>query len=83
MENLGLIIAIVSCGFALVGCMICLFLWNRGEANNDRRKLDADMKNLYSACHSETNAILKMVHEEIKDFHTRLCVIEERRGNRD
>lgn len=43
-----------------------LFLWNRSEANSDRREM--------------TN-LIKSIQEEIKDFHGRLCIIEER--NRD
>ncbi len=40
-----------------------LWLWNRTESNNDRR----DMMNL-----------LKEMKDEMKDFHGRLCAIEER-----
>jgi len=44
-----------------------LFIWNRAEANSDRR----DMMNMINAHHMETYA-------ETKDFHGRLCAIEER-----
>lgn len=37
MENIGLIIAIVGVGISMVGVMLALFLWNRGESNSDRR----------------------------------------------
>jgi hypothetical protein len=40
-----------------------LFFWNRSEANSDRR----DMLNL-----------IKSIEHEMKDFHGRLCAIEER-----
>ena len=40
-----------------------LWLWARSEANSDRR----DMMN-----------ILKEMKDEMKDFHERLCAIEER-----
>ena len=40
-----------------------LFFWNRSEANADRR----DLINL-----------VRSIHEEMKDFHGRLCTIEER-----
>lgn len=43
---------------------IPLFLWMRTEANTDRR----DMVNLIIS-----------IKEEMKDFHGRLCAIEERR----
>ncbi len=41
-----------------------LFLWNRSEANADRR----DIMNL-----------IRSIQEEIKDFHGRLCAIEKKR----
>lgn len=40
-----------------------LWLWNRTEANADRR---------------EISAVLRELKEEMKDFHGRLCAIEER-----
>lgn len=40
-----------------------MFFWLRGESNADRR---------------ETQAILREIKEEMKDFHGRLCAIEER-----
>lgn len=42
---------------------LTLWLWNRTESNADRR----EMMNL-----------LKEMKDEMKDFHARLCVIEER-----
>ena len=46
-----------------VALIIPLFFWNRSEANSDRR----DMMNL-----------IRGIQEEMKDFHGRLCAIEER-----
>lgn len=40
-----------------------LFLWNRSESNTDRR---------------EMMGLIKSIQEEIKDFHGRLCAIEEK-----
>jgi len=51
-----------------------MFLWNRTEANADRRdmnqKIDAHMK--------ENKDLITAIQMEIKDFHGRLCAIEER-----
>lgn len=44
-----------------------LILWMRSESRSDWRRMDAKL-----------DASLKAIHEEIKDFHTRLCIIEER-----
>lgn len=54
--------------------MAGLFAWNRAEANSDRReaaaKRDEDRKDML--------AIIKAIETEMKDFHGRLCAIEER-----
>lgn len=42
-----------------------LFLWNRSEANSDRRSMQATVD---------------AIREEIKDFHGRLVAIEEKRS---
>ena len=44
-----------------------LILWFRSEARSDWRHMDAKLE-----------ASLKAIQEEIKDFHGRLCAIEER-----
>lgn len=40
-----------------------MFFWLRGESNADRR---------------ETHQILREIKDEQKDFHARLCILEER-----
>ena len=45
---------------------LTLWLWSRSESNSDRR----DIMNL-----------IRSIHEEIKDFHGRLCAIEEKNRN--
>ena len=47
-----------------------LFIWNRTESRNDWRHMDAKMES--------TRELVRAIHDEMKDFHTRLCVIEER-----
>ena len=53
---------------AIIGANIAfgltMFLWLRGESNNDRR---------------EIMSLLKGIQDEMKDFHGRLVAIEERR----
>lgn len=48
----------------ILGANIGLFIWSRAEASQDRR---------------QTLDILNSIHAEMKDFHGRLCAIEERR----
>lgn len=40
-----------------------LFFWSRFESRNDFR---------------HTDALIKAIHAEIKDFHGRLCALEEK-----
>lgn len=67
--DFGLVITIVLTGMGIIigmgAIVITLFIWNRGEANSDRR----DIVNLIIA-----------IKDEIKDFHERLIKIEERRS---
>jgi len=48
-----------------------LFIWNRAEARADSRHMDAKLE-------GQRN-LMNAIHEEVRDFHTRLCIIEERR----
>lgn len=55
--------------------MLGLFAWNRVESREDIRHMD----NKIDAIRELTHAI----HLEVKDFHMRLCAIEEKnkKGN--
>lgn len=46
-----------------IGSLITVILWGRSESSADRR----DMMSL-----------IKAIQDEMKDFHGRLCTIEER-----
>jgi formate-dependent nitrite reductase membrane component NrfD len=56
-----------------IGIMIPLFLWIRSEANSDRREHAAER----SSDRREIMSLISAIHEEIKDFHGRLCSIEK------
>lgn len=43
--------------------MLGLFAWNRAEARNDAR---------------QAQSIISAIKDEIKDFHGRLCALEEK-----
>jgi Flp pilus assembly protein TadB len=74
---LGIIIAIVGGVVAIVGVMIALFLWTRGEASADRRHFDIENKEL----RRELIDVMRSIDAEFKDFHGRLCEIEARAAN--
>lgn len=48
---------------ANIAVIIPLFLWIRSEGNSDRREL---------------RGVLDEIKNEMKDFHGRMCVMEER-----
>ncbi len=56
--------------FANLAIVIPLFIWNRAESREDIRHMDTKLQ-------SNANLILA-IHEEIKDFHGRLCALEEK-----
>ena len=66
MEWLQVLVLILS----NLGIVVPLFLWNRSESNADRREAAQDRR--------EANALIQAIQLEIKDFHGRLCAIEER-----
>ena len=65
------ILALILGNGALI---IPLFLWNRAESRADIRHMDAKLESYMSAIRAD----IKAIQDEMKDFHNRLCVIEER-----
>jgi hypothetical protein len=48
-----------------------LFIWNRTESRADIRHMDNKMDSMRN--------LIQAIHDEMKDFHGRLCKIEENR----
>jgi methionine synthase II (cobalamin-independent) len=67
-QVLTVVIANIGLAAANVSLCVTMFLWLRKEANADRKELAADIKDLR-----------KTAMQDIKDFHARLKVLEERR----
>lgn len=57
----------------ILGGNMALFLWSTRQARTDFLHLDRKLEEN----RKETNQIVKAIQEEIKDFHARLCIIEE------
>lgn len=57
------VFTILAGNMALMGIAIGLFLWSRAESRSDMRMM---------------MGIINSIKDEIKDFHGRLCAIEER-----
>lgn len=49
----------------VVGANLAMFMWARSEARHDQ---------------SEMRLLMKAIQDEMKDFHGRLCKIEEARN---
>jgi len=47
-----------------------LWLWNRSESNADRKEAAADRRDILN--------LIRSIEKEMKDFHGRLCAIEEK-----
>lgn len=56
----------------IVGSNVAMFLWARSESRADHRALETWSKDMLSA-----------IQQEMKDFHGRLCAIEERQMRKD
>ena len=52
---------------AIMGSNLALFLWVRSESRADHRELESWVKDMMQA-----------IQAEMKDFHGRLCAIEEK-----
>ena len=55
-----------------VGSTVGLFFWNRSESRADIRHMDTKLE--------ATRNLVHAIHDEMKDFHNRLCRIEENRN---
>ena len=60
--------------FTLFFANASLIVWFRSESRNDWRHMDTKL----DVMRAETNAQIQAIHEEMKDFHSKLCRIEER-----
>lgn len=78
--DLATLITVASTGMGIIvalgALIVTLFLWNRSEANSDRR----DIVNLIIAIKEDAANFRKEMAVESREFHARLCVIEERRN---
>lgn len=69
-------IQVLVIAFGNIAWMLPIFFWVRAESRADARKSDNDNKEL----RRELIDVMREMKEECKDFHGRLCAIEERRA---
>ena len=51
-----------------------LFIWNRSESRNDIRHMDSKI----DAHAKETQSLIEAIRQDMRDFHGRLCALEEK-----
>lgn len=66
------ILTILGMFIANAALIIPLFLWNRAEARADIRHMDTKLES--------NRELVRAIYDEIKDFHNRLCRIEENKN---
>jgi hypothetical protein len=59
----------------ILGGNMALFMWSTRQARTDFLHLDRKLEEN----RKETTQIVRAIQEEVKDFHNRLCKIEESR----
>ena len=74
----GLIVAIVGSTVAIVGVVVSMMFWVRGECNSMRSEQKEDRKDLVQISRNIEN-VVGAIQSEMKDFHHRLIEIERSR----
>lgn len=80
--EIGIIIAIVGTGIAIVGVVMAMMFWVRQETNSLRSEAKEDRKDLVQmvyAFREETSKQITAIQLEMRDFHNRLLQIEKDR----
>ena len=68
-------LTILGVFIANAAMVLPLFLWVRAESRADVRHTDAKLES--------TRELVRAIHDEVKDFHSRLCAIEQRNKRGD
>lgn len=55
----------------LIVTLLGMFFWNRSESRQDIRHMDQKLES--------NRDLVKAIHDETKEFHTRLLMIEEKK----
>jgi len=58
-----------------------LIFWFRSESRSDWRHMDQKIDQKFDKMDAEMKEFRQLWYQEMKDFHARLCIIEERRLN--
>ena len=58
----------------MIGANVGIFIWLRTESNSDRRQIQQEN----AADRRDLLQLIREIKDELKEFHGRLCAIEER-----
>jgi hypothetical protein len=73
-EYLPAMVTILGVFIANAALIIPMFLWVRAESRADYRHVEAKLES--------TKELVRAIYEESKDFHNRLCLIEQNNPKR-
>jgi flagellar basal body-associated protein FliL len=68
--DIGLIIAIVGTGIALVGVVIAMMFWSRSEANSLRNEAKEDRKDMIQ--------LIRSMDLQMTDFHRQMIDVQKK-----
>jgi len=57
----------------IIGANLAIFFWLRTESNSDRRQMQQEA----SADRRDLLSLIREIKDELREFHGRLCTIEE------
>lgn len=77
-QDIAIIIAITSIGITMVAAVFAMMFWVRSESNELRKEQKEDRRDLLQIS-KNLEITMQAIQQEIKDFHSRLCGIEERK----
>jgi len=76
--DIGIILAIIGSTIAIVGTVIAMMFWVRSESNALRTDAKEDRKDFMQISRNLELTVIA-IQQEMKDFHSHLCAIEERK----
>lgn len=76
--DIGLIIAIVGVGLAIIGVVISMMFWSRTEANSLRAEQKEDRRELMQISRN-LELTVTAIQAEIKEFHRQMYELQSKR----
>ncbi len=61
----------------IIGSNIAILLWARREAMQDWRLSEAKIE----AYRSDTDRVINEIRKEMREFHTKLCILQDRQND--